>query len=162
MAHYRTSTLTTSAPAHEVLDRLADFASVAEWDPGIAAARLLTGTAGRVGATYEVISAFGPQRTRLEYRVVERAEPTDSQPGRVVLVADDGRLVSHDTITVTPIAAGCEVTYDARLTLTGPARMLDLPLNLAFQVIGRRAESGLRAELDRLVSHRRPAAGGPR
>lgn len=162
MAHYRTGALTTSASAQETLDRLADFASVAEWDPGIATARLLTGPAGQVGATYEVVAAFGPWRTPLEYAVVERVEPAAGQPGRVVLVADDGSLVSHDTITVTPVGTGCEVSYDARLSLTGPARILDLPLNLMFQVIGRRAEAGLRSELERLASHRRPAAEGPR
>jgi hypothetical protein len=162
MAHYRTATLSTTASAQEVLDRLADFASVAEWDPGIAAARLLTGTAGQVGAVYEVIAAFGPQRIPLEYRVVDRVEPAGGQPGRVVLVADDGSLVSHDTITIEPVGDGCRVTYDARLTLAGPAKILDLPLHLVFQVVGRRAEAGLHAELDRLAASRRPAPGGPR
>jgi hypothetical protein len=162
MAHYRTSTLTTSAPAPEVLDRLADFASVAEWDPGIVGAHLLSGVAGQVGARYEVIAAFGPRRIPLVYHLSERAEPTSQRPGRVALVAEDRTLVSHDTITVTPVDDGCEVAYDARLTLKGPGRVLDLPLHLAFQVIGRRAEGGLRAELDRLASQRRPASGGTR
>jgi hypothetical protein len=39
------------------------------------------------------------------------------------------------------------VRYDAVLTLMGVGRVMDWPLHLSFQVIGRRAEQGLRAWL---------------
>lgn len=157
MAHYRT-TLTTTAPVSTTFDRLADFASVAEWDPGVVEARLTGGTAGQVGATYAVVATFGPRRIPLEYHVMTREDPRGDQPGRVVLVADAGTFTSHDTITVGSDAQGTVVSYDAELTLRGPARIMDLPLHLAFQVIGRRAEAGLRAELARLAAapDRRP------
>jgi hypothetical protein len=156
MARFRT-TLSSSAPVAASFERLADFASVADWDPGIAEAHLTDGEPGRVGASYHVVSQFGPARVPLEYRIVERGDPRDDQPGRVVLVADGGSFTSHDTITVRPGVLGAEVSYDAVLTLRGLGRILDLPLHLAFQVIGRRAEVGLRAELARLA-----AAAGPR
>ena len=65
----------------------------------------------------------------------------------MVLVAEAGSFTSHDTITVTPRGSGSQVQYEAILTLHGLGRVLDWPLQLSFQVIGRRAEQGLRAEL---------------
>ena len=156
MAHFLT-TLSSSAPVPETFERLADFASVAEWDPGIAEAELISGEPGQVGARYRVVAQFGLRRIPLEYRIIEREEPRDDQAGHVVLVADGGTFTSHDTITVRPGPLGAEVSYDAVLTLRGLWRPFDLPLHLTFQVIGRRAATGLRAELDRLgaTSHLR-------
>lgn len=146
MAHYRT-TLSSTAPVVAAFDHLADFATIARWDPGVPEARLVGGEPGQVGARYAVVSQFGPRRIPLEYRVVAREDPRGDQPGKVTLVADAGSFTSRDTITVRPGVSGAEVTYDAQLTLRGPGRVLDLPLHLAFQVIGRRAEAGLRQEL---------------
>lgn len=150
MAHYRT-TLTTTAPVTETFDHLADFASVAIWDPAIPEARLTSGEPGQVGARYAVVAQFGPRRIPLEYEVVARRDPGPDHAGGVDLVADGGMFALHDTITVGPTAQGTEVSYDAQLTLRGLARVMDIPLHLAFQVVGRRAESGLRRELDRLA-----------
>ena len=149
MAHYRT-TLSSTAPVTAAFEHLADFASVADWDPGIPEARLISGAPGQVGARYAVVSQFGPRRIPLEYQIVTRDELHEDQSGRVVLVADGGSFTAHDTITVRPGPRGAEVTYDAVLTLRGLGRIMDIPLHLAFQVIGRRAETGLRAELARL------------
>ncbi|HYO85340.1 MAG TPA: SRPBCC family protein [Dermatophilaceae bacterium] len=149
MAHFRT-TLSSTAPVTVAFDHLADFASVADWDPGISEAHLTSGAPGQVGARYAVASQFGPRRIPLEYQIVTREDPHEDQPGRVVLVADGGSFTSHDTITVRPGPLGAEVTYDAVLTLRGLGRIMDIPLHLAFQVIGRRAETGLRQELARL------------
>jgi hypothetical protein len=44
------------------------------------------------------------------------------------------------------------VTYGAQLTMKGLARVVDLPVHLGFQVVGRLAEAGLRKELDRLAA----------
>ena len=146
MAHYRT-TLSSTAPVVAAFEHLADFASVASWDPGIPEATLVGGMPGQVGARYAVVAQFGPRRIPLEYQIVEREEPGEDQPGRVALVADGGSFSSHDTITVRSGPRGAEVTYDALLTLHGAGRIMDLPLHLVFQLIGRRAEAGLRAEL---------------
>jgi hypothetical protein len=146
MARYST-TLMTDAPALLVLDHLADFATVADWDPGIAEASLIAGEPGQVGSRYRVIALVGPRRIPLEYAVVERIDPLDGEAGRVVLVAETGTFRSHDTITVTPTQTGSQVRYDAVLTLHGLGRVLDWPLHLSFQLIGRRAEQGLRAAL---------------
>lgn len=149
MAHFRT-TLSSTASAQAALDHLADFASITSWDPSITEARLVGGDPGAVGARYALVVQFGPRRLTLEYEIVDRQEPEGDRPGRVTLVAEAGSFTSRDTITVQPGALGAQVDYDAQLTLHGPGRILDLPLHLAFQVIGRRAEAGLRQELARL------------
>ncbi len=149
MARFVTS-ISTRAPAALALDHLADFQTVAQWDPGVESARWLSGDPGCVGARYEVVAAFGPRRIPMEYEVVERVDPTEHESGRVVLVASTGSFTSHDTITVTPEGVGSVVEYDALLTLHGVGRVLDWPLDRMFQVIGARAEQGLRAELEGL------------
>ena len=79
-------------------------------------------------------------------------------PRRVRLVATTPDFSSHDTITVVPEGSGSAVTYDADLRLVGARRVLDLPLHAAFQVIGRRAQGGLRAALaDLAARHGEPA-----
>jgi carbon monoxide dehydrogenase subunit G len=150
MARFST-TLPTGAPAQQVFDRLADFATVADWDPGITEASLIAGESGRVGARYRVVASFGPRRIPLEYEILERVDPVDGAPGHVVLFAETGSFTAHDTITVTPEGSGSQVRYDAVLTLTGIGRVMDWPLHLSFQLIGRRAEQGLRAELAELA-----------
>ena len=156
MAHYST-TLMTDAPAVPVLDRLADFANVADWDPGVSDAALIVGEPGRLGSRYLVTATFGPRRIPLEYEIIERVDPIDGRAGRVVLVAQAGSFTSHDTITVTATPTGSLVQYDAILTLQGLGRVMDWPLHWSFQLIGRRAEQGLRAELDHLAA----AQGAP-
>jgi hypothetical protein len=151
MARFST-TLKTDAPAQRVLDHLADFATAAEWDPGVTAAALLSGDPGQVGARYRVMFSFGPRRIPLEYVVMDRRDPLDGEPGYVVLVAESGWFTSHDTITVTPTSSGSEMRYDAILTLHGLGRIMDWPLHQSFQVIGRTAEQGLREALATLAT----------
>jgi hypothetical protein len=146
MARFRT-TLITDAPATSVLDRLGDFATIADWDPGVTNARRLSGEPGQEGTRYAVDFSFGPRHIPLEYEIVARAEPEGGQAGHVVLVAKSGSFSLHDTITVQGTPTGTEVTYDALLTLHGPRRLMDWPLDRMFQIIGRRSEAGLRAEL---------------
>jgi hypothetical protein len=159
MAHFRT-TLPSSAPVPQTFERLADFASVADWDPTIPEARLTSGEAGQVGAHYDVVVQAGLQRITLDYRIVARQEPQDDQPGSVMLVAQVGPFTSRDTITVRPAPLGSEVTYDAQLSPRGLARIIDLPVHLGFQVVGRLAEAGLRKELQRLGADARPGTDG--
>ncbi len=151
MPTYRT-TLIADVPAQRVLSHLADFATVADWDPGVSAAALVSGEPGQVGTSYAVTVTFGPRRIPLVYEVVERIDPLDGDQGRVVLVAEAGSFTSRDTITVTPTPRGSQVQYDAILTLRGLGRIMDWPLQQIFQVIGGRAEQGLRDELAMLAA----------
>lgn len=150
MARYLT-TVTTPAPPEVVFDYLADFTTVAQWDPGITAAGLTSGTAGREGARYHVASRFLGRTIPLKYEAL-RSDPPDENAGVIVLRAETGDFVSHDTITVAPgPGTGTSVTYDARLELKGPRVLFDPVMQVLFGVIGRRADNGLRSALESLA-----------
>ena len=147
MARYRTTVPSTRDVA-DAFDYLADFRSIAQWDPGVAAAELVEGEPGQVGARYRVDTVLLGRVTPLEYAIVVRVDAPDGSK-RVDLRAETGDFTSYDVITVRPAPGGSSVTYDADLALKGFRRLFDPTLWLAFQVIGRRAEAGLRAAMDR-------------
>ena len=143
MARYQ-GTITSPLPPEEVWRYLADLRSVAEWDPSVAGARLIYGEPGTVGARYEVDVNFLHRTLTLPYITVE-TEP----PHRVAFSADTGAVSVHDEARIAPIhAGGSSVTWDADLRLNGSGRMLDLPLRVAFNRIGSRAEFGLANRLN--------------
>lgn len=142
MAHYRT-TVQSGASAQDVYTYLADFATIAQWDPGVAQARLVAGEPGQPGAMYRVRTSNFGLSLPLDYEVLSAAAPTPASAGRIVLQAETRDFRSYDVIEVEPTPQGCAVTYDADLALKGVRRPFDPFLRLAFQVIGRRAEAGL-------------------
>jgi hypothetical protein len=144
MARYVAS-VTTPLPPAEAFDYLADFSSVAEWDPGVVRATALDPEPRRLGARFEVVARFLGREVPLEYRTVEI-----EAPDRVVLRAQTATVVSLDTISFRPMpAGGTEVTYDADLRLRGPLRLADPLLALAFRRVGDRARDGLEQALRR-------------
>lgn len=146
MAKY-TTTVGSSLSADEAFDYLRDFATIQQWDPGVARAALIEGEAGQVGARYRVDTVLFGRVTPLEYAIVVEVDSPDGSR-RIDLRAENGDFVSYDVITVRPAAGGSQVTYDADLALKGFRRLFDPSLWLLFQVIGRRAECGLRAALN--------------
>jgi dehydrogenase/reductase SDR family member 12 len=142
MAHY-TGTVTTSRPPEEVFDYLANFSTVAEWDPGVKDAYPVNSGGARHGARFQVIARFLGRDVPLTYRTVEL-----DRPRRVVLQAANEKVVSSDTISFDPLpGGGTTVTYDADLQLRGPLRVAELPMRLAFRRIGDRARAGLEEAL---------------
>lgn len=150
MARYVTRVSSAMSPI-ATFAYLADFASVAHWDPSVKKARLSDGMTGAVGARYDVTSRFLWRSVPLEYEILRSVPPTDSTHGTVVRRADTDDLTSLDTITVTAATGGSgggsDVTYDALVSLKGPRRVFDPALAAALFVIGRRAEAGLRRAL---------------
>ncbi len=143
MARFAT-TVTSGAEADIAYRFLADFSNIVDWDPGVLEASRVAGKPAEPGAVYRVLVPFGPRRIWLDYHVLSAKAPAVDSPGSISLRAENRDFVSLDLITVQPTATGCEVTYDAELTLAGVRRVFDPFLRLAFQVIGRRAESGLK------------------
>ncbi len=142
MAHY-TGTVTTSRAPAEVFDYLANFSTVAEWDPGVKEAYPVNTGGVRRGARFRVVARFLGREVPLTYRTVEL-----DRPRRVVLRADSGAVVSDDTISVRPLPdGGAQVTYEADLRLKGPARIAELPMRVLFRRIGDRARDGLERAL---------------
>lgn len=142
MPHYK-GTVTSPRPIDEVFDYLADFSSVAEWDPSIPDARRLDSGEIDEGSRFEVLFRFLTRDVNLVYQVVEL-----ERPRRVVLRADTETVTSTDTIDFEPLPGrGTRVTYDADLALKGPMRIAGLPMQLAFTRISDRGRRGLEEAL---------------
>ena len=140
MARY-VAKVRTAKPIEEAFDYLADFSSVAEWDPSAVRAERL-GAAPGPGAEFEVVVRFAGREIPLTYRTIEF-----ERPRRVVLFAETSTVTSEDTITFTRAGDGTEITYDANLRLKGPMRLADPILGLLFRRLGDNAVAGLRREL---------------
>jgi carbon monoxide dehydrogenase subunit G len=121
----------------DVFTYVADFATVAEWDPGIASARRVAGDGG-VGTRYEVEATFAGRRVPMTYEVVEHDPPT-----RIVLRGAAAALDAVDDIRFEEWEGGTRVTYRADFTLKGPLRFLSLPMRPLFARLGRKAVAGL-------------------
>ena len=138
MARFSTTLDSTLAP-DKAFDLLANFESVAEWDPGVSSSeRVDEGELG-LGSRFAVVAEFGPRKIPLTYVI------RDWEPGvRVALEAVSNDFTSYDVISVAASGHGSQVTYDALLSPNGWRRPFDPALQAAFFIIGRRAEAGLR------------------
>ena len=147
MARYRT-TITSSTPPDAAFDGLADFTTVADWDPGVSRAVRVDSGDIVVGSAFDVDVALGGRDVTFRYVITELA-----RPDRVVLRAKRGPMVSLDTITVEPGPdGGSRVTYDAVLELRGVLKVADPLLALGFGKVGDRAAAGLADHLDGSVT----------
>lgn len=140
MARYTATIPSTRSPA-DTFAYMADFTTVAEWDPSAQRATRLDDGPLRVGSQFEVVVKFLGREVELTYDLVEYAP--DAR--RAVVRATQGGTSSIDTITVADDGA---VTYDARLELRGPLRLLDPVMRLAFRRIGDNAARQLRSILN--------------
>ena len=142
MAHAR-ETVSSTRSQQEAFDFLADFTSTAQWDPGVVRAVKLTDGPVEVGTQFRVEANFMGRTTPLVY-VMTAYEP----PHRFVVSGENSTVTSLDEVTVEPAGDGSRVTYDAELTLKGPAKLLDPLLGLAFGRIADKAITGLRKALN--------------
>lgn len=149
MARY-VATVEVDGDAAAMYEYLADFRTVAEWDPGVAEAALVAGVAGTAGAEYHVVSKFLGRSLPLTYRLKRAAPPSAAADGLIELVAETDDFTSWDVITITNEARPV-VVYDATLTLKGVRRVFEPGLRVMFQIIGHRAEAGLRESLNQLA-----------
>ena len=145
MARYRV-TIASSRSAEEVFDYMAMFSNVTKWDPTAAEAHPIDGNPPKEGARFHVLVRWLGREIPLDYDTTAY-----QRPERVVLRAENSATISEDTITVKSTAAGCEMTYEAQLTLKGAMRLLDPLLGLALKRLGDNAAAGLRRELGERV-----------
>jgi len=130
-------TLTTSRPRREVFDYLADFTTVAEWDPGIVSSQRTSGDGG-VGTEYAVTATFSGREIPMTYEVLEHAAPE-----RIVLRGVGKAVDAVDTITFAESDAGTEVTYRAEFRLKGVMRFASPFLGGVFRRLGDAAIAGM-------------------
>jgi hypothetical protein len=122
---------------------LADFATIGDWDPGVARSRRLTDDPLTAGARFEVTTSYLGRETTLIYETIEI-----ERTRRVLLRAETGSFTSLDEMTFDDRPGGGSlVTYDAALAMKGLARAAELPMRLAFRRIGDAARDGLRRRL---------------
>jgi hypothetical protein len=146
MAHYST-TITTPLPIHHAFSYVSRFDRTVEWDPGIAAATMLTDEPVRPGSRFALEARFLGRSVPLVYEIVELRPDT-----LVVLRAENAYVRSVDTISFdTVMSAGgttaTTVTYDARLEPKGAMKLAAPLLAVAFRRVGDRAADGLRRQL---------------
>ena len=135
-------TLKIARPAEEVFAYLQDFTTTEEWDPGTVRTTRVSGDGG-VGTRYHNISRFLGRETELTY-VVEEVDA----PRRLRLRGENGTVVAHDTMILTPTpGGGSELSYRAEFAFQGAARLVALLLTPALQRLGDAAEQGLREAL---------------
>jgi hypothetical protein len=137
-------TIVVDTPIDLVFGYLSDFTTTTEWDPGTVRTDKQSGNGG-VGTTYRNISRFLGRTVELTYTVEEFV---DKQLLRLRAIYNT--LTALDTMTFRTTAAGTEVSYTADFSFTGPVRLLTPMLKPAFERLATRAETGMRAALDRL------------
>ncbi len=139
MARYSVTVANPLAP-EVAFAKVADLSLLTEWDPGVASAEYETGETVALGTVWKVIvKGIGGAPIQLRYEVTELEPDT-----RMVAVADDSTLRSHDIISVEPDGEGGSLlTYDAELTMRGLFSPINLVLPLVFDKIGDKAAAGL-------------------
>lgn len=147
MAHYR-GTIVSPKSAEEVFDYMAMFSNVSKWDPTAAEAHPIDDNPPGEGARFHVLVRWLGREIPLEYTTAAY-----ERPRRVVLRAENASTISEDTVTVEPRGTGCEMTYDAQLTLKGAMRLIDPLFGFLFKGLGNNAAAGLRQELGGLPSN---------
>lgn len=132
---------------------LADFGTIAEWDPFIARCERLDGPGPRVGARYRAHGRFLGRSLVLDY-VTEALEP----PRRIRLRGSSGRAFrGWDEIRIEPArGGGSHMTYEAEIGLRGAARLLWVLAPMALLVMKLRNRGGpmdgMRRRLDELAA----------
>lgn len=126
-------------PIDEAFAYVADFATTAEWDPGIAEARRVDDGKLGVGARFEVVADFNGRRLPLTYEIAAFEPPT-----RVVLVGEGSTFSGTDEITLTPSAGGgTRITYEADINLKGAGKLAQPFMKGRFEQMGDDAVRGL-------------------
>jgi uncharacterized protein YndB with AHSA1/START domain len=146
MATYQ-ATVTSPRPPDEVFTYLADFRSVADWDPSIVASVHLNAEEPIVvGAMYRVTTKTTAKEVVLEYTTQEL-----ERPSKIVLRGENDSMISIDTITIEPTAeGGSSVTYLAEIELKGARKLADPLMALGLHRLGDKARDGLAEQLNDL------------
>ena len=128
--------------AEESFAYVADFTTVAEWDPGIHESRKVSGEGG-VGTVYEVQAEFRGKTMPFTYTVT-----AFERDKRIVLDGVGENATSLDTIAFEAVGdGGTRITYTADFKLKGVLRIAEPFLGGTFKTLARKALAGLEAKL---------------
>jgi hypothetical protein len=154
MAHFSTTVEVDGLRAEDAFAYLADFSTTQEWDPGVVRARRNDSGPVTNGSTFEVEASFMGRTVPLTYEIIDlRADEL------VTLKAENGSVVSLDTLTFASTDSGTDVTYEAELTGKGMLRWANPLLQRLFNKIGKAAEAGLEKHLKALANPTNSSGG---
>ena len=121
---------------------VADFTTVAEWDPGIHSSRKVSGDGG-VGTVYDVQAEFRGKTMPFTYTVT-----AFEQDQQIVLDGVGEKATSVDTIAFEATdGGGTRITYSADFKLKGVLRVAEPFLGGTFRRLARHALAGLEVKL---------------
>ncbi|MCY7302101.1 MAG: SRPBCC family protein [Thermoleophilia bacterium] len=121
---------------------VADFTTVAEWDPGIHESRKISGDGG-IGTVYEVQAEFRGKTMPFTYTVTGFEDNR-----RIVLDGVGEKATSLDTIEFESAAdGGTRITYSADFKLKGVLRVAEPFLGGTFRSLAGKALAGLENRL---------------
>ena len=125
----------------DAYDYVVDFTNIAEWDPGVARSRRLSGEGVGVGSRFHVDSRFLGREVPLVYELTESAPPD-----RAVLCAHSKRFDATDTIELTAAAeAATTIRYTVELRFRGVMRLLEPLMGRPLTRVVEKALDGLQA-----------------
>lgn len=131
-------------PRDEVFAYTADFANIAQWDPGVVNSRRLDEGPVGVGSRFALEVRFGRSTTPMTYEI------TRYEPNRLVVLAGTGDKVdATDEIEFEDDDGGTRISYTAKLDIHGPLGWITPLLGPVLRRIGARAMDGLRETLHR-------------
>jgi carbon monoxide dehydrogenase subunit G len=146
MARLRES-LVTSLPIEQAFSFISDFATSAQWDPGVAWAERLDDGPPAVGSRYRLGVRMAGRVAPMEYRI------TALEPNRrVVLFGKGSGVEAVDDIQFTDAAPGTQVDYSADIRLTGLLRLAAPFAGRAFAKIASNARGGMQRTLDEMAA----------
>ncbi len=125
-------------PIGEVFAYTADFANVAEWDPGVKEASQTSSGPTGVGTTYDVLVTFGSSEIPMVYEITEY-EPNS----RVVIHGKGATLDAIDEIKFSESSGGTLVDYTADLQFKNWIRFVVPLMSPLLKPIGTKALDGL-------------------
>lgn len=142
MAAFETTTELSGHP-EQVFAEIADYTKAADWNPSYVSVTQTEGDGPGLDACYAVVFTFYGRHFDLEYKVVEYT-PND----RLVLEATSKRVSARDEILVKRNGDTTLVHRLADFAFTGPLKVLDGGLQVAFEAMSKRAAEGIAEELD--------------
>ncbi|MEE9416993.1 MAG: SRPBCC family protein [Acidimicrobiales bacterium] len=137
MACYETTT-DIAGPPDELFSILADYTNAAEWNPAYVSVEQTEGEGPGLGARYSVVFNFYGRHFDIDYEVTEFV-----QSERVVLTGTSKRVRARDEMVIKANGSASLVHRVAELSFTGPIRLLDGGLQVAFESISKRARERL-------------------
>jgi carbon monoxide dehydrogenase subunit G len=137
----------TALPIEEAFAFVADFATSAQWDPGVASAQRLDAGPLGVGARYRLHVRMGRRVTPMDYEV------TAFEPLRRVVLAGTGSgVAAEDEIVFEATPTGTRIDYTADIRIRGLMRLATPFAGGALARIARDARDGMQRALDRRVA----------